>query len=202
MRGIVVTQLLSNKRVYSFRSIREEETALMVEKIQNSFSMNSPLDLSDMFPALTNNVACRVALGRKYGGGEGGRKFKEMLGEFVRLLGGFNVADLIPWFGWMNRLSGLDAQVERMSKQFDSFLEEVVHQHVNRRNENIDGSDGREVGEEQQKDFVDVLLGIQKDNATGLTLDRTNVKALLLVSIPSLSFVVHLFKVYLKHEKH
>lgn len=33
MRSIAVLHLLSNKRVHSFRSVREEETALMVEKI-------------------------------------------------------------------------------------------------------------------------------------------------------------------------
>lgn len=186
LRSIAVLQLLSNKRVYSFRSVREEETALMVEKIKESCSLkNTPLDLSEMFASLTNDVVCRVALGRKYGGGESGRTVKALLLEFVELLGGFDVGDLIPWLGWVNRVSGLDAKVDKISKEFDRFLDRVVDEHVNRRQPvngegrgySDDGEDG-----EQQKDFVDVLLEVQKDSTTGFPIGKVNIKALILVS--------------------
>lgn len=184
LRSIAVLQLLSNKRVYSFRSVREEETALMVEKIKESCSLkNTPLDLSEMFASLTNDVVCRVALGRKYGGGESGRTVKALLLEFVELLGGFDVGDLIPWLGWVNRVSGLDAKVDKISKEFDRFLDRVVDEHVNRRQPvngegrgySDDGEDG-----EQQKDFVDVLLEVQKDSTTGFPIGKVNIKALIL----------------------
>ncbi|XP_058192230.1 cytochrome P450 71A6-like [Rhododendron vialii] len=38
MKSICILQLLSNKRVQSFRDVREEETVLMIEKILNSGS--------------------------------------------------------------------------------------------------------------------------------------------------------------------
>ncbi|KAL0356326.1 UNVERIFIED_CONTAM: cytochrome [Sesamum radiatum] len=51
LKSICVLQLLSNKRVQSFHSIREEETALLVNKIRNS---TSPVNLSEMFAQITN----------------------------------------------------------------------------------------------------------------------------------------------------
>ncbi|KAK9995872.1 hypothetical protein SO802_020558 [Lithocarpus litseifolius] len=65
----------------------------------------------------------RVALGRKYGEGEGGRKFKKLLGEFGELLGAINLGDYIPSLAWLNRVNGLDVKVEKVAKQFDDFLE-------------------------------------------------------------------------------
>ncbi|CAH2050608.1 unnamed protein product [Thlaspi arvense] len=52
--------------VKSFRIVREEETALLVEKIRSA----SVVNLSDMLLSLTNNVLCRVAMGRKYWEGD------------------------------------------------------------------------------------------------------------------------------------
>ncbi|KAL0299970.1 UNVERIFIED_CONTAM: cytochrome [Sesamum angustifolium] len=63
-------------------------------------SSSSAVDLSDVLVTTTNDVFCRVALGRKYGDEDGeGRKFKKFLGEFVELLGMSSVGDYIR--GWL-----------------------------------------------------------------------------------------------------
>ncbi|KAI7979949.1 Cytochrome P450 71A24 [Camellia lanceoleosa] len=88
MKSLCVLQLLNNKRVKSFRAVREQETALMIEMIKQSCSSSSSttVNLSEMLVSLTNGVMCRVALGRKHSG----RKFKELLGEVMELLGVFD----------------------------------------------------------------------------------------------------------------
>ncbi|KAL0417241.1 UNVERIFIED_CONTAM: cytochrome [Sesamum latifolium] len=83
LKSICVLQLLSNKRVQSFHSIREEETALLVKKIRKS---SFPVNLSEMFGELTNDVVCRSAFGRKFSEGENGKKFLSLLTEFLELL--------------------------------------------------------------------------------------------------------------------
>ena len=88
MKSICVLHLLSTRRVQSFKGVREEETALLMEKISSS-SSSTPIDLNHMFLSLTNDLICRIALGRKYSGDETGRKFGELLMEFGRLLGCF-----------------------------------------------------------------------------------------------------------------
>nr|POF16844.1 cytochrome p450 71a26 [Quercus suber] len=97
MKSILVLHLLSSKRVQSFRAVREEELSLLVEKIKQSCF--STVNLSEVLPKLTNDIVCRVTLGRRYDGGEGGRKFKKLMEDLVELLGIINVGDYIPYDG-------------------------------------------------------------------------------------------------------
>ncbi|KAF5933370.1 hypothetical protein HYC85_029541 [Camellia sinensis] len=182
VRSICVVHLLSNRMVQSFRNVREEETTLMIEKIKNSSSSSSSssslVNLTDMFVTLTNNIVCRVALGRKYSGTKGGRRFKELLATLTELVGVFNVGDYIPWLVWMNRINGLDAKVENISKEMDEFLEGVVEEHVDRSKR--DDSYSVNIGNENKHDFVDLLLQIQRENASGSIVHRDTIKALIL----------------------
>ncbi|KAI8006140.1 hypothetical protein LOK49_LG07G01220 [Camellia lanceoleosa] len=180
VRSISVIHLLSNRMVQSFRNVREEETALMIENIKNSSSSSSSslVNLTDMFVTLTNNIVCRVALGRKYSGTKGGRRFKELLATLGELVGAFNVGDYIPWLVWMNRINGLDAKVENISKEIDEFLEGVVEEHVDRSKR--EDSYSVNIGNENKHDFVDLLLQIQPENTSGSLVDRDTIKALIL----------------------
>ncbi|CAL5372791.1 unnamed protein product [Camellia sinensis] len=165
--------------VRSFCAVREEETTLMIEKIKQlcSSSSSTTVNLSEMLVSLTNGVVCRVALGRKHKG----RKFKELLGEFVELLGVFDLGDYIPWLAWVNSFNGLYKRVHRVAKELDDFLESVVEEHMDLRREKSGGERAdREGGDEIQQDFVDVLLDIQRDNKVGFPVDRDSIKALIL----------------------
>ncbi|XP_057487222.1 cytochrome P450 71A8-like [Actinidia eriantha] len=155
------------KQVLSFRTVREEETTLMIDRIKQSCSSlpSSVVNLTELFMSLTNDVVCRVALGRKYGGEV---RFKELLREFVEYLGFFDVGDYIPWLGWVNKINGLYDRVERVAKELDDFIESVVEEHER---------GGREGGHE---DFVDVLLQVQRENVSSGSPNRETVKALIL----------------------
>ncbi|TKY49551.1 steroid 17alpha-monooxygenase or 17alpha-hydroxyprogesterone aldolase [Spatholobus suberectus] len=167
IRSISVLHLLSTKRVQSFRAVREEEIEIMMENIRHSCSSNLPVNLSEVFSTITNNIICRVALGRKYGG-ESGRVFKKLLGEFTELLGAFVVGDYVPWLECFTRVSGLYGRANKVAKRFDEFLDEVIEEHVNR----------HEGANKEHSNFVEVLLWIQRTNAVGYPIDRTVIKAL------------------------
>ncbi|KAJ7945799.1 Cytochrome P450 [Quillaja saponaria] len=143
MKSICVLQLLSQKRVQSFQNIREEEVGFLIEDIRESCSLSSPVNLSKLFASLTNDVVCRVAFGKKYRGGENGKKFQELLEEFMKLLGSINVGDFIPWLSWKEREMGM-----------------------------LQG--------ESKKNFVDILLEIQKENKAGFAIHKDNIKAIIL----------------------
>ncbi|GFQ04620.1 cytochrome p450 71a4 [Phtheirospermum japonicum] len=126
VKSICVVQLLSNKRVQSFRRVREEETSAMVDKIKQLGVVN----LSKFLISFTNDVVCRVALGRKYSDDEKDhRNFKGFLGEIMELLGTKSIGDYMPWLTWVNRINGLDAKLDRVAKQTDEFLENVIQVH-------------------------------------------------------------------------
>ncbi|XP_059665357.1 3-beta-hydroxylase-like [Cornus florida] len=182
VRSICVLHLLSSKMVRSFRRVREEETTLVLEKIKQSCPSPSPspLNLTEMFISLSNDVVCRVALGKKYSGGEGGRKLKDLFRELVEVLGIFNVEEYIPWLGWLNRVNGLNTKVEKVAKDLDKFMEIVMEEHTDGRKKESGGG-GSDEHDEGQQDFVDVLLGIQREsNTTAFPLHRDSIKALIL----------------------
>ncbi|XP_074321252.1 cytochrome P450 736A117-like [Silene latifolia] len=166
-KSICVLQLLSAKRVLSFRSVREEEMVLLMEKIDKS----SVVNFSDLVMTLTSDILCRVAFGRKYSAAEGGIDFKKLLQEFEGLLGRFRVGDFIPFLAWTDKLDGWDAKVDKVAKGLDQFFETVLEEHQNsRKNGNHNGV----------KDLVDVLLDVQEGEMAGIPIERDSIKGVIL----------------------
>ncbi|KAK9938204.1 hypothetical protein M0R45_014957 [Rubus argutus] len=181
LRSIFVSNLLSNKRIRSFSAVRQEETKLMISNILKSSSSNSSssvLNLSEMFMKLSNDVLCKVAMGRKYSDcrDEGGKKFMELSRDLTEFFTRVNIGDYIPWLAWFTRISGYDAQLDKLAKRADDFLDMVIQEHMDKSNSGNDGMNNNE----DQKDFVDVLLAVQKENALRFPIDRVGIKALIL----------------------
>ncbi|PIA50634.1 hypothetical protein AQUCO_01200086v1 [Aquilegia coerulea] len=172
MRKISALHLLSGHRVESFRTIREEEANIMIDKIRECCSSaSSAVNLSEIIFSFTNNVVCRVAMGRKFGEDEGAKKFSELIMEFMNLIGVFNVADYIPWFSVVNNFNGLNARVAKNSKEMDCFLESVIQEHIDPK---------KKIKNSGVEDFVDVLLGMENDSTNRVSFARDNIKAVIL----------------------
>ncbi|KAL3512701.1 hypothetical protein ACH5RR_025418 [Cinchona calisaya] len=148
----------------------------MIEKIRRICS-SSAVNLSEMLVTLTNDVVCRVALGRKYSQEEVGKKSMENVKVFVELMGIFDIGDYIPWLAWVNRYNGLDAKVEKSVKLTDGFLDDVIEEHMER-SKREDKSD--ETTKARSSDLVDILLEIQNENLIGFPLERDAMKAIIL----------------------
>ncbi|CAA2961478.1 cytochrome P450 71A6-like [Olea europaea var. sylvestris] len=174
VRSICVLHLLSNKRVQSFRRIREEEMSLMIEKIRHSSS--SSINLSNILVTLTNDIISRVALGRKYSDGEaeGSTKFELMLKELAELLGTFNPGDYIPRLNWIKRVTGFEARVEKLARRFDEFFEGVVEEHRNRKKGETNLKDSS-----HEADLVDILLEAQRENMAVSPIENDTIKAVI-----------------------
>ncbi|KAJ0950630.1 putative cytochrome P450 [Helianthus annuus] len=167
VRSLAVLQLLSNKRVQSFRQVREQETQVVIDTIAKS--CGSVIDLSELISSFTNNVICRVALGRTYGEPE----FIDLLIRFTYLAGCFSIGDYIPWLSWVDRLSGLVARTKQAAQEFDEFLEGVLEEHISKKKM----VDGDQNGSDKRQDLVDILLDLQTENTTNFILHRDVIKA-------------------------
>nr|QCF60513.1 cytochrome P450 [Salvia dorisiana] len=167
-RSMCVLHLVSNKRVQSFRPIRDEETSLMTEKIKR-FSPGV-VNLSKVFMDLTNDVVCRAVLGRKYGGGDDREKpFNQILKMIVEMLQRYNVGDFVPWLGWINRVNGVEAQVEKIFKMTDQFMEGLLREYREKKS-----SDDAVVN------FADALLQLQRESKDSDPVEDDVIKALIL----------------------
>ncbi|KAK2984484.1 hypothetical protein RJ640_002716 [Escallonia rubra] len=151
----------TNKRVQSFRNVREEETTYMVEKIKECSQSSLLVNLSELLEKLTSDVVCR----RKYSGGDSGKELKELLEKRGKLLGAFHIADYIPWLAWLNYLTGLNLKVEKVACQTDEFLEGVVEEHLKK--------GASDENQQEETSFVDILLSIQD-------IERVTIKAVIL----------------------
>lgn len=168
VRSMAVLGLLSSRRVQSFKQVREEETRLVIEKIGEN--CGSVVDLGDLLNSLTNNIVCRVALGRTFHG----IKVNDLLARFAYLLGAFSFGNYIPWLSWVDRLSGLEARTKKVAEEFDQILEVVLEEHIN--NNRVVGGDAGG-GNYESQDLVDILLDAQRANATNFTIHRDTIKA-------------------------
>ncbi|KAM0035986.1 putative cytochrome P450 [Helianthus debilis subsp. tardiflorus] len=137
--------------------------SLMMEKIRRA--NGSAINLTELLISLTNNVVCKVALGRTYED----RKFKNLFERTMELLGSFSVGSYIPSLKWVDRLSGLERKADNVANEFDEFLESVIDEHVNNKDVKVEG-----------KDLVDILLEFQREDVKGFRLQRDMIKAIIM----------------------
>ncbi|KAI3758705.1 hypothetical protein L6452_06276 [Arctium lappa] len=175
-KSILTLQLLSNKKVQTFDGLREKVIGEYVDKITRCFLSNQPVDLSDLFSSLSNDITCMATFGRTYNEGEIGRKFKKLLQEFLVVLGSFYFEDSIPQLAVLDRIRGLSAKVDKVAVDFNEFLQGVVDETIS----NSSNNPNNPVGEDGVETFIQALLKVQKEDIVGITIDADVIKALLL----------------------
>ncbi|XP_019086168.1 PREDICTED: putative cytochrome P450 71A28 [Camelina sativa] len=168
MKSVCTIHLLGKRMVSSFEKVREEEINIVMEKLEKASSSSLPVNLSNLLLNMSNDVICRVAMGRKYSREENTSNFEYQLRKVMELLGAFPVGDYIPGLAWIDKLRGLDRKMEEVSKTFVEFLERVVQEHVD------------EVEKKETLDFVDILLEIQRDKTNGFELARSDIRLIIL----------------------
>ena len=181
LRKVSMKEVLSLKRVESFRAVREDEVASLIAYIRR-LSASSPsctVNLSEVMLTLVNNIVCRIMFGDKYRGriskyDDGGSRFYEILDETMKLLGGFCVADYFPSLEWIHAFTGLKKRVDKNFEELDSFFNEMIQEQID------EGSDP------DHQNLVHVLLWLHKDPTYSATFSTmNNIKAFLSVSLSS-----------------
>ncbi|KAK2431888.1 cytochrome P450 71D10 [Trifolium repens] len=145
IRKICVIELLSVKRVRSFRYIREEEVSNLVKSI--AASEGSVVNLTQKILATTYGITARIAFGKRNIHQEA---FKLAIEEALILLGGVCIVDLYPSIKILRRMSRAKTKLEKAQRDLDTILQDIIDDH--RREESKD------------EDLVDVLLNIQQEN--------------------------------------
>ena len=170
LKSIYVLQLLSNRRVHSFHDVREEEIALMVEKIEGLSLSCSVVNLSETLMSVTSDVIYRAVMGTKFRDLGVGQRFRGLMRDLWNLFGDVDIGDFVPWLGWINSVNGFHAKIDRVAKGLDGLLEAIVAEPVN----------GVKREEEGSRNFFDILLQIYQD---GGSIDRDCIKAQILVRV-------------------
>lgn len=176
MRKISTFELLTPKRVESFRPIREEEVSNLVKEI--ALREGSILNLSKKIDSLTYGTTSRIAFGGK---SEDQEAFIGLMKEVLQIVGGFSLADMYPSIRVLQVLTGLRSKAEKIHQEIDRILENIVRNHRDRRS--IKTEEENDDEKAVVEDIVDVLLRLQKQDNLEHPLSDTIIKATILVSM-------------------
>ncbi|KAL6143786.1 hypothetical protein ACLB2K_054481 [Fragaria x ananassa] len=171
LRKICTQELLSAKRVQSYRPIREKEILNLIEWIGSR--AGSPINLTRKVLSLTYSITSQAAFGNQSKDQE---EFIYAMKKLIKAGTGFNVADVFPSFKLLHMISGVQPKLERLQKQADRILENIIKEH-------IQATATTKTDEAQvQEDLVDVLLKFHVNHYCGreLSLTTDNIKAVIL----------------------
>ncbi|KAH9779169.1 cytochrome P450 71A21 [Citrus sinensis] len=182
-RKTCVLGLLSNKKVQPLHYVKEEEVAIMINKIRSSCLSGDSVNLAEMLQTVTNNIVSRSVLGRRVeeesAAGGKSNKFGELSKRLLIQLGSISFRDLFPSFGWLDVVTGHIGRLKATTREFDALFDQVIEEH------RMSAMSHEDNDQSDKKDLVYALLKLQKDGKLGIELTQDNLKALLLVSLSS-----------------
>ncbi|XAR57954.1 hypothetical protein NMG60_11026274 [Bertholletia excelsa] len=176
MRKLCVMRLFSRKRAESWESVRDE-VDYMVRTVASS--TGSAVNLGELVFALTRNITYRAAFGSS--SREGQDDFIKILQEFSKLFGAFNIADFVPWLGWVDP-QGLNDRLTKARASLDGFIDTIIDDHMQKHRETNGCHDAT-------TDMVDDLLAFYSEEANvsesddlqnAIKLTRDNIKAIIM----------------------
>ncbi|TVU22121.1 hypothetical protein EJB05_31803, partial [Eragrostis curvula] len=168
LRKVAIVELLSARRVRSFRRVREEEVSRLVVAVAAT-PPGTPVNVSERLAVLVTDTSFRTMIGDRFDRRE---EFLATLEEGIKLGSGFNLCDLFPSSWFVNLISDTARRAHANHRNNFELMEYVIKQHEERR------SSRRVVQEEE--DLVDVLLRIQKEGSFNVPLTMGIIKAVIL----------------------
>lgn len=183
MRKICALELLSAKRIESFKDVREQEISAMISSIwEESERGTRAVNLSKVISALANNIIWRILAGRTFSDndlGENSKGFKDLVSEISSTLGGFNIGDFIPYLDWLD-LQGIKGRMKKAGERFDAFAEKLIDDHIDHRRAAATLKGELDAEAEPVKDLVDVLLDMAEADKSETKITREKIKAVVL----------------------
>ncbi|KAL1307339.1 tabersonine 16-hydroxylase-like [Arachis ipaensis] len=168
LRRISSVELLGPKRVRSFKSIREEEVTNLITWV--SANTGSCVNLSKKVVSLTCAITARAIFGGKCKDEEEFVLLLKNLGKIAERL--FVVFTLFPSYTWLHLISRVQYEAEKLHKEFDMIVENIIGEKVKRRN----GSDKSN----NEENLLSILLNLVEDHeAFEYPLTMDNVKAII-----------------------
>ncbi|CAN8254648.1 unnamed protein product [Cochlearia groenlandica] len=135
MRKIAVLELFSQKKLKSFRYIREEESELLVKKVLKTIdgTQNSKvINIRKVIFSFTATIICRLAFGQNFHECDfvDMEKVEELVLESETNLGSLALADFF-YGGWIiDRISGQHSKVRKAFEKLTRFFEHVIDDHL------------------------------------------------------------------------
>ncbi|KAI3966199.1 hypothetical protein MKW92_005117, partial [Papaver armeniacum] len=164
LRKFCVLELLSPKRVHSFKYIREEEVGRMIGNIALSSSEQGIVNLTETLFTMLNAIVFRCALGDDFNK-EYTDIFTGLMQKANSLVALFSFGDFFPWIKWLDYVNGYDAKLRKTAQELDIFFNQIIDDHI-QKNVQVDSSDH---GKDEKRNFIDLLVHHAGKNNLSIT---------------------------------
>jgi hypothetical protein len=182
LRKISILELLSARRVQSFRGIREEEVRRLVAAVAATAASpagEAVVNVSERIAVLITDTAVRSMIGDRF---ERREEFLKYLAEGIKISSGFNLCDLFPSSRLARLVDGTERRAVANHRKNHELMDYAIKQHEQRRATMAAAADGTV----EDEDLVDVLLRVQKEGGFEVPLTMGMIKAVIHVRIYSL----------------
>ncbi|XP_066345933.1 desmethyl-deoxy-podophyllotoxin synthase-like [Miscanthus floridulus] len=170
LRRISVLELLSAKRVRSFRRVREDETRRLVAAFALAAATpGEAVNVGKRVAALTADATMRAVVGDRF---EWREEFLRAIEEGSRLVSGFSLGDLFPTSRLASFFSRTAGQVTAVQRKTMELMDRAVRQHEEQRRAATTVDD--------DEDILDVLLRVHKEGGLEVPLTMDIVKSLVI----------------------
>ncbi|XP_057495598.1 cytochrome P450 703A2 [Actinidia eriantha] len=159
MRRICMEHLLTTKRLESFSKQRSEEAQHLVQDVWARAETGEAINLREVLGEFSMNNVTRMLLGKQYFGAESAgpeeaMEFMHITHELFWLLGLIYLGDYLPFWRWVDPY-GCEKKMRDVEKRVDDFHTTIIEEH-----RRVGRGKKKEIGVEEDMDFVDVLLSL------------------------------------------
>ncbi|PPR99249.1 hypothetical protein GOBAR_AA21418 [Gossypium barbadense] len=164
LRKVCTLELLSMKRVQSFRSIREEQVSCLIRSIYSNTGLE--INLREMLCNSSYNITLRTAFAARC---KQHAAFISIARKLVEAASGFSTTDLFPSVKLLPMISGMRAKLERWHHDLDAMLETIIEEH---RAGNANPKDSDDVTDDlvdlSRTSFQDMLIAGTETSSTAV----------------------------------
>ncbi|XP_026379817.1 cytochrome P450 71A1-like [Papaver somniferum] len=170
VRKFCVLELLSHKRIQSFKFVREEEVNRVMERINCAASEpGMSINLTEIMFTMLNTIIFRCSLGDNFNK-DHVDSFGRLIKKATTLIESMCFEDFFPLLKWVDVLNGFQGKLDRTSQELDNFFNQVFDDHLR--------SEDQGCKDDKKMNFIDLLLlHAEEDN---LSLSRDDIKGIIM----------------------
>ncbi|RCV05136.1 hypothetical protein SETIT_1G058400v2 [Setaria italica] len=170
LRRVCTQELLSARRVQAFRPVREDELRRLLRAVAAASAAGRPVNLTETISTYIADSTVRAIIGS--------RRLKDrdaylqMLKGLFGIMPGMSLPDLFPSSRLAMLVSRAPARIQAYRRRMRQIMDGIIQEHRERAAAAGDGDD--------EEDFVDVLLRLQKEVDSQFPLTTENIKTVML----------------------
>ncbi|KAK1685407.1 hypothetical protein QYE76_046255 [Lolium multiflorum] len=173
LRKLCTVELLSERKVRQFASVRDSETMSLVRQVRAAGRGGELVNLGRMLVSCASAITAETTFGEGCGV-ELREQFLSAIDLVLKISGGLCVGDLFPCLWFVDVITGLKHRLWRTRLQLDAVFDKIIAESEARREEKKKTTMGK-IGDD---DLLSVLLRIKDEGELDFPIGTTNIKAI------------------------